>query len=216
MSVLLLVPRRIWPLLIVAGFAAFVIYDLQTGLTLRSTAWLILADTVEVLIAAGCVSYSFDGVPRLNSVKALAKYSFFAVILAPFTGAFIGAIALNGDYWINWRVSFFSEALAFLTLTPAILSWVGEARMWSHKSPAEYLEATVLTAALVLLGYFTFVASGRNHLSSTTLFSDPIPAMVGLALRSARNIHFRDCGCLSFHLGRGAWSRSFHRTVAAR
>jgi integral membrane sensor domain MASE1 len=180
-SVLLLVPRKIWPVLILAGFAAFVIYDLQTGLTLRSTACLILADTVEVLIAALCVSYSFDGVPRLNSVKALAKYSFFAVILAPFAGAFIGAIALNGDYWINWRVSFFSEALAFLTLTPAILSWVGEARSWSHKSPAEYLEASVLTAALVLLGYFTFVASGRN--TPPALFYSLIPFLLWSGLR---------------------------------
>ena len=94
-------------MLILAAFAAFVVYDLQTGLTIRSTIWLILADTVEVLIAALCVSYSFDGVPRLNSVKALAKYSFFAVILAPFAGAFVGAVALNGDYWINWRSQFF-------------------------------------------------------------------------------------------------------------
>ncbi len=180
-SVLLLVPRRIWPVLIVAAFAAFVIYDLQTGLTLPSTAWLILADTVEVLIAALCISSSFAGVPRLNSVKALAKYSFFAVILAPFAGAFIGAIALNGDYWINWRVSFFSEALAFLTLTPAILSWVGEARSWSHKSPAEYLEATVLTAALVLLGYFTFVASGRN--TPPALLYSLIPFLLWSGLR---------------------------------
>ena len=180
-SVLLLVPRRIWPVLIVAGFAAFVIYDLQTGLTLRSTAWLILADTVEVLIAAGCVRYSFDGVPRLNSVKALAKYSFFAVILAPFAGAFIGALALNGDYWINWRVSFFSEALAFLTLTPAILSWIGEARSWSRKSRTQYLEATVLLATLVFLGYFTFVASGRN--TPPALLYSLIPFLLWSGLR---------------------------------
>jgi PAS domain S-box-containing protein len=180
-SVLLLVPRRIWPALILAAFAAFVVYDLQTGLTIRSTIWLILADTVEVLIAALCVSYSFDGVPRLNSVKALAKYSFFAVMLAPFAGAFLGAAALNGDYWINWRIGFFSEALAFLTLTPAILSWVSEARPWSQKSRAEYLEATVLIAALVLLGYFTFDASGTN--APPALLYSLIPFLLWSGLR---------------------------------
>jgi integral membrane sensor domain MASE1 len=62
-SILLLVPRKIWPVLIAASFAAFVIYDLQAGLSLSSTFWLILADAVEVLIAALCVSYSFNGVP---------------------------------------------------------------------------------------------------------------------------------------------------------
>jgi len=180
-SVLLLVPRRIWPVLIPAAFAAFVVYDLQTGLSVGSAIWLILADTVEVLIAALGVSYSFDGVPRLTSVKALAKYSFFAVILAPFAGAFVGAVALNGDYWINWRVSFFSEALAFLTLTPAILSWAGEARAWSRKSRAEYLEATVLIAALVLLGYFTFIASGKN--TPPALLYSLVPFLLWSGLR---------------------------------
>ena len=106
-SVLLLVPRRIWPILISAAFAAFVLYDLQAGVTLRSTALLILADTVEVLTAALCLSYFFEGPPRLSSVKALAKFSLFAVILAPFVGAFIGALAINGNYWTRWRISFF-------------------------------------------------------------------------------------------------------------
>jgi PAS domain S-box-containing protein len=180
-SILLLVPRKVWPLLIAAAFAAFVVYDLQGGLSIGSTLWLILADTVEVLIAALCVSYSFDGVPRLNSVRNLARYSFFAVILAPFAGAFVGAMALNGDYWINWRVSFFSEALAFLTLTPAVLSWVSEARAWSHKSRAEYLEATVLTAALILLGYFTFISFGKN--TPPALLYSLIPFLLWSGLR---------------------------------
>src|SRR5271167_2591409 len=180
-SILLLVPRRIWPVLIPASFVAFVVYDLQTGLSVGSAIWLILADTVEVLIAALGVSYSFDGVPRLTSVKALAKYSFCAVILAPFAGAFVGAVALSGDYWINWRVSFFSEALAFLTLTPAILSWVSEARAWSQKSRAEYLEAIVPTVALVVLGYFIFVSSGKN--TPPALLYSLIPFLLWSGLR---------------------------------
>lgn len=122
-AVLLLVPRRIWPILLAAGLGGFVLYDLQEGLTLRSIALLIVADTVEILIAALGVSYSFDDLPRLNSLKSLARYSFFAVILAPLSSAFIATIAFGTDYWIRWRIGFFTEALAFLTLTPAI--WAG-------------------------------------------------------------------------------------------
>src|SRR6516162_2825642 len=40
-SVLLLVPRRMWPILIAAAFAAFALNDIQAGLTLRSLALLI-------------------------------------------------------------------------------------------------------------------------------------------------------------------------------
>ena len=180
-SVLLLVARRIWPILIPVAFAAFVLYDLQVGVPIRSTVWLILADTVEVLIAALCVSYSFGGVPRLNSVKALAKYAFFAVILAPCAGALVGALAISGDYWISWRICFFSEALAFLTLTPAILSWVSEARAWSQKSRADYLEAIGLITALVFFGYVTFVASGKSI--PPALFYSLMPFLLWSALR---------------------------------
>ena len=50
-SVLLLVRKKIWLALIPTALAGFLLYDLQTGVPLRSVAWFILADTVEVLIA---------------------------------------------------------------------------------------------------------------------------------------------------------------------
>src|SRR6516164_3626437 len=44
-SVLLLVPRRAWPILMAAGLAAFFVYDVQTGSTIRLSALFILYDT---------------------------------------------------------------------------------------------------------------------------------------------------------------------------
>ena len=123
-SVLLLVPGRIWPILIPAAFATFALYDLQAGVPIKSIAWFIPANTFEVLTSALCLRYSFHDVPRLNSLKAVAKYSFFAVILAPAGAAFFSANGIGGNYWEGWRVCFLSEALAFVTLTPAILSWL--------------------------------------------------------------------------------------------
>src|SRR5438046_9900872 len=67
-SVLLLVPRRIWPILIAAAFAAFVLYNLQAGMPIRSIIVLLLSDAVEALTAALGLSYSFEGVPPINSV----------------------------------------------------------------------------------------------------------------------------------------------------
>ena len=106
-SILLLVPRRMWPILIAAGFSGSVLHNVQTGLTVRLSALLVLSDTVEVLAAALCLSYAFGGVPRLNNVRALAKFSLFGVILPPFIGAFCVALAANRNYWMGWRVYFF-------------------------------------------------------------------------------------------------------------
>jgi len=180
-SVLLLVPRRMWPILIAAAFAAFVLYDLQNGVPVRSIVWLIMADTVEVLTAAFCLSYSFGGVPRLNSVKALAKFSFFAVILAPAAGAFVGALAFSGEYWTNWKISSFSEAIAFLTLTPAILGWASKGPAWAPKSRASYLEAAALLAGLTLVGYVIFITLDRG--SPPALLYSLVPFLLWAALR---------------------------------
>jgi integral membrane sensor domain MASE1 len=108
-SVLLLVPRRIWEVLLTAGLAGFVLYDLQAGDPTPSIIWLILSNAVEVLIATFFLRRSFDGVPRLNSVKALAKYSFYGVFLAPFVGAFLGALSAKSNDWTSWKVRFFQR-----------------------------------------------------------------------------------------------------------
>src|ERR1700693_217391 len=97
-SLLLLVPRRSWAPLIAAAFAAFVVYDLQAGVPTGMIIRLILADAVEVVSVALLVSYSFMGVPKLDSVRALAKYSFFAVIVAPVITSSLGGARLA------WRV----------------------------------------------------------------------------------------------------------------
>ncbi len=180
-SVLLLVPKRMWPILIAAGLAAFVLYDLRHGVPVRSIGWLILADVVEVLIAALCLSYSFNGVPALNSVNALATYSFFAVILAPAAGAFVGALATRGNYWTNWTTSFLSEALGFLTLMPAILGWAGKRPAEVQKGRAIYFEAAALLAALAFFGFVTFVAFGRS--SPPALVYSLLPFLLWAALR---------------------------------
>jgi PAS domain S-box-containing protein len=178
---LLLVRQRMWLILIPVAFAAFVLYDLQAGVPLRSIAWFIPADAVQVLIATLCLNYFFDEVPRLNSVKAFAKYLFFAVILAPFAAAFLSAPGIRSGYWNGWRICFFSEVLAFLTLTPAILSWVSNGHAWVRKSRVYHLEAAVLITGLALLGYISLSASARS--SSPALLYSLVPFLLWSALR---------------------------------
>ena len=180
--VLLLVPRRTWPILIPMGFLSFALYDLQAGVPLRSIAWFIAADTVQVLIAALCLTYFFGETPQLDSVEALAKYLCFAVILAPFTAAFLSAPGIaSGGYWNGWGISFFSEVLAFLTLTPVALSWISKGRSFVRKSPSYHVEAAMLFAGLGLLSYLSFTASiGSNW--PALLFS-LVPFLLWAALR---------------------------------
>ena len=180
-SILLLVPRRMWPILMAAAFAAFFLYDIRNGLTIRLSALLVLLDTVDVLTAALCLSYAFGGVPRLNSVRALAKFSLFGVILAPFLRAFFVALDTKGNYWVNWTISFFSEAIVYLTLMPAILGWFSQGPTRDRKSRVYYLEAVALTAGLVVFSYLAFAAPGRYNFEA--LLYCLVPFLIWAALR---------------------------------
>jgi PAS domain S-box-containing protein len=180
-SVLLLVPEKRWTVLIVAAFAAFAFYDVQNSVPTRTILWLILADMLEVLTAAWCLSHFFQGVPQLNTLEALARFSVFAVILAPAAGASVGALAVPGSYWVHWRTSFFSESLGFLTLMPAIFSWVGTGSKEGRKSHDYYLEAAALTAGLALFGYLAFVVPWQS--SPPALLYTLVPFMLWSALR---------------------------------
>jgi PAS domain S-box-containing protein len=178
---LLLAPPKRWPILVVAGLAGFVLYDLQAGLPGHLTVSLILSDAIEVLIAVVGVHYAFGGVPRLNSIESFAKYSMFAVILAPGLAALVSSADLAGNYWTTWRISFFTEALALLTFTPAVLSWMTLSAEWRPQSRAYYAEGTGLLAGLMLWGYVVFQAAGSQ--SSPALLYSLLPFLLWCALR---------------------------------
>lgn len=178
---LLLVRVSVWPLLIAASFAAFALADLQAGVSLRSIAWFIPGNTIEVLISGVGLRYCFDGLPRLNSVRALAKYSFFAIILAPFAAAFFSAHGIARDYWTGWKIVVLSEVLAFITVTPALLSWAAEGRVWMRRSRARHLEGLILIAGLVVVSSVVFTLPQNS--TSPALFYTLVPFLLWSALR---------------------------------
>ena len=181
-AVLLLTPRRnIWPAFLASGLAGFAIFDIQAGLNIRSIGLFLLADEVEILIAALGVSFVFGGVPHLNSVKSLAKYSLFAVLLAPLVVGPIAANALGGIYRSTWPISFLSEALALLTLTPAVMSLIRFAITPVKKPWTQYLEATLMFIALLVLAYFAFVASAGGY--QPAILYALVPFLLWSALR---------------------------------
>ncbi len=180
-AVLLLVSRRIWPVLIAAGLGAMALADLENGVPIRFEIWITLGNLAEVLVATLGISRLLKGVPHLNSLRTLAKYIVFAVILVPFASALVGANAsAPGGYMLQWRVWFFADALAFLTVVPAILNWVREGRDWSRR-PRNYLEFEALMTSLLVFGYATFMGTGRGE--RPALLYSMVPLLLWAALR---------------------------------
>jgi PAS domain S-box-containing protein len=164
-----------------ASFVGFAVTDFQAGVPLSSIAWFIPGNTVEVLISAIGLRYCFDGVPRLNSVRALARYSFFAIVLAPLAGAFLSAHGIARDYWMGWKIVVLSEVLAFIAITPALLSWISEGRALIRKSRALHLEGIMLITGLLLVSYIVFTLPENS--TSPALFYTLVPFLLWSALR---------------------------------
>jgi two-component system sensor histidine kinase UhpB len=174
------VESRIWPLLIVASFTGIILLDLQIGISIKSIGWFILADTVQALIAAWGLRKFFDGVPRFDSIGALGRYALFAVVLGPFFAAFFSANGVGLDYWAGWRVCFLSEVLAFVTLTPAILSW-GNHLAGARRPRAYYLELALQLSGLFFFSFLAFTSSQQQSLP--VLLYALLPFLLWAALR---------------------------------
>jgi len=79
-------------------------------------------------------------------------------------------------------ICFVSEVLAFVTLTPAILSWVSEwTGVGAEIHAPTILEFAALIVGLVLLGYITFTTSENS--SSPALLYSLVPFLLWSALR---------------------------------
>jgi len=178
---LLLVRVSVWPILIPASFVGFALSDLQAGVPASSIIRFVPGNTLEVLISAIGLRYCFDGLPRLNSMRALIKYSVFALVLAPFAGAFLSAKGVSHDYSRGWKIVFLSEMLAFVTVTPALLSWVSEGRALMRKSRALRIEGLILIAGLVVVSYVVFTLPEDSR--SPALFYMLVPFLLWSALR---------------------------------
>lgn len=181
-AIVLVSPRKTWSILIPAGLVGFVLYDLLAGVSIHSTAILLLADIAEILVAVCGVHYFLHGVPRLDSLKAFGKYVLVAVMLGPLVATLIGIENLTGDRWISGRIGFLSDSLAFLTLAPAILGWVERVRVRPRSTRAYYyLEATALFTALFFLSFDMFV--GRATQVSPAVLYSLVPLLLWSALR---------------------------------
>jgi PAS domain S-box-containing protein len=180
-ALFLLTEWKVWPILAIAGFAGFLICDLLTfGMPFRSSSILILADTIEVFVAAVTLRYFFGYVIRLESIRSFANYFLVAVVFAPICGACVSAAAFQGTYWISWRSGVLTEGLALLTVTPAILGLADAVLARRAFSTAYYFEAMTLTVGLFICGYFTFASSTTSR---PEMLYSLVPFLLWSALR---------------------------------
>ena len=94
-----------------------------------SLSWVVWADVANIaraLVAAVLLQRFFRGSPHVNSIRALSRFVFCAVLVAPLVAATIGAANVvlhraSPDYWHPWSAWFISNALTGLVILPAVI-----------------------------------------------------------------------------------------------
>jgi PAS domain S-box-containing protein len=183
-AVLVMTPVRHWWAYTLAAFASPVVSDAREGFPLGGALFLI-ADLIEISIAAVGVRRLAGGPRAFASLGNLVVYLLVAAVLAPATSALVGALAgATEGYWFYWRVWFLSDALPYLTLAPAILVWIAGARTRpASVPPARIAEACALGAGLLAVSVVAFGWPIATDEAVPALVYLPLPLLLWAAVR---------------------------------
>jgi two-component system CheB/CheR fusion protein len=184
LCVLTVAPVRHWWAYALAGFFSSVNHNAHTGAPLSQILVFLLADAIEVIIAALGVRRFAGGLAAFDGPRNLVSY-LTVVLVAPFVSSFVAACAAPAAaYWVLWRSWLLTDTFGYLTLAPAILTWINlpRATPWST-SRARNLEAALLGAGLLLTTARVFSWRTGIEANAPALLYLPLPFLLWTVVR---------------------------------
>ena len=188
-SILLLVPTRHWAAYTLAAAASHFVAAQQADWPTLYALHCELFDAVQCVLAAAGIRLFIQSPFHLISLREAVIFVLVAVIAIPFATAFWGsAFTLSNhfgsNYWVEWRNLGISNAVTTIVLVPAIL--IGVHQLSTKRvdaAPGRILEACLLGAGILALGYVTFDRLPAGPDTSPALLYAPIPLLIWAALR---------------------------------
>ena len=187
MAILLLAPPRLWWAVLLAALPAHLFVELKAGIPVPMVVSWFVSNSVDSLIGAGLIRWLSPGPARFDSFRRyniLLLATLVAVGLSSFLDAWFVDLNAWGTvgYWDNWRLRFFSNVLATLTLVPVIVG-VAAAVETPRIAPARrLLEATLLAAFLLAVSYVVFSRPAGPNTVPALLYA-PLPFLLWAAVR---------------------------------
>jgi PAS domain S-box-containing protein len=146
----------------------------------------IVIDIARGLGGAIALRHFMRNPQRFDTLRDLAIFALFAVVLIPALAALAGASAhvlLGTPFWPLWLHWFMGDAVAQLILTPVILYWVFPGSRLLGSIDLKHLpEAAAIAVGLVLSGYWCMTGGTSVGFMEARYYA-PIPFMFWAALR---------------------------------
>jgi PAS domain S-box-containing protein len=178
-------PVRHWWAYALAGFFSSVNHNVHTGASVSQILVFLVADAIEVTIAAVGVRRFAGGLGAFESPRNLTAYLIAGVVVPPLVSSLVAARAAPvGEYWILWRSWFLTDVLGYLTLAPVILTWIGRprTRFWSP-SRARNVEAALLGAGLLVMTVRVFAWPTGSDANALVTMYLPLPFLLWAVVR---------------------------------
>jgi PAS domain S-box-containing protein len=188
MAILLLVPPRLWWAVLLAALPAHLFVELKAGIPVPMVVSWFVSNSVDSLVGAGLIRWLSPGPLGFDSFRRysiLVLATLVAVGLTSFLDAWF--VDLNDwgavGYWDTWRLRFFSNMLATLTLVPLIVGLATGAVETRRIAPAgRLLEAALLAAILLAVSYVVFSRPAGPNTVPALLYA-PLPFLLWAAVR---------------------------------
>src|SRR5262249_42057287 len=130
-----------------------------------TSVWFLIAcfanDSLKGLLAASLLRRKSDEAPWFHSVRGFISYLLIAVALAPALSALAGAatrvaFGTTQAFWPAWRQWFFGNALANLSLTPALCCLLLDFPGVIDAPKTRRIEVFAIVAGLAVGAYLAF------------------------------------------------------------
>lgn len=188
-ATLLLTPRRMWWFYLLAAFPAHLLVQINQDIPATMILCWFVSNCSEALIGASVLRYLTRSEVRFDNTHHVWVF-ILASLLGPFLSSFLDAAFVelnrfgNSPYWAVFRMRFFSNVLASLTLVPLIVTWrrVNFAALKSE-SWNRYLEAGLLVIGFLIVGTVSFSSRISGGSMKPALLYLPLPFLLWAAIR---------------------------------
>ena len=190
LCILLLVPTRHWWAYVLSAASAHFLATQQEHWPPMYALTCEVFDAVKCVAAAAGIRFLIKSPLKAITLRDAVLFVLIAVVLVPFGAALWGAsftvsYGFGSRYWIEWRNLGISNAVTVVVLVPVFL--LGAHSLFARRprtpSRRRVLEATILGACTVALGFFVFDTTSAGPNTSPALLYAPIPLLIWAALR---------------------------------
>lgn len=177
---------RWWLLLLAATVPIRFFTEVADGVPFGMLVSTSLNDYTKAVVGALLLRRFMHDPIRFTTVRDFGVYCLISVLLIPSLSAFAGAAA-RGDFgvqfWLNWEHWFLGNALAAFIVTPFIFYWVLRPSDQRNLSAAQWLEAVLLLAGLMVSLTFAFQPAANHMGFADTRMYVPVAFLFWAAVR---------------------------------